>query len=404
MAFLSLSRRDLNILEIIKDPESDPSLAVFVDNSLPKDPHIRDTETYASLAGREREIILAIQQLETQYAGQPSGDKLETTIIQGYRDCVARFGDIINECPHYASARNNRAQALRRLYGDTMLLANAPQPPQALIRKTEQAERLQAAETVLSDLEQAISLLTPAGKSPRMSPQAARTLSLAHTQRAAIYLMTSKLLASGGAVSAPGGRREGAWSKLDFEESASRDFAMGGRYGNEIAKGLAVSTNPTAKLCGQMVREAMKKESEGNIRTDTMKFLKTSRVCLVTRGRYAGKKVVIIQPVDNGTKAYPYGHALVAGIERYPSKITRRMSKARQEKRSKVKPFIKVINYNHLMPTRYTLELEGLKGVVSSDTFKEVSQREDAKKTVKKVLEERYTSGKNRWFFTPLKF
>ena len=78
------------------------------------------------------------------------------------------------------------------------------------------------------------------------------------------------------------------------------------------------------------------------------------------------------------------------------------MSKTRQAKRSKVKPFIKVINYNHLMPTRYTLELEGLKGVVSSDTFKEVSQREDAKKTVKKALEERYTSGKNRWFFTPL--
>lgn len=54
------------------------------------------------------------------------------------------------------------------------------------------------------------------------------------------------------------------------------------------------------------------------------------------------------------------------------------------------------------MPTRYTLELEGLKGVVTNDTFKEVSQREEAKKTVKKALEERYTSGKNRWFFTPL--
>jgi hypothetical protein len=35
---------------------------------------------------------------------------------------------------------------------------------------------------------------------------------------------------------------------------------MGGRYGNEIAKALAVSTNPTAKLCGEMVREAMRKE------------------------------------------------------------------------------------------------------------------------------------------------
>lgn len=113
-------------------------------------------------------------------------------------------------------------------------------------------------------------------------------------------------------------------------------------------------------------------------------------------------QVVIIQPVDSGNKPHPFGHAIVAGIERYPSKITRRMSKTRQEKRSKVKPFIKVINYNHLMPTRYTLELEGIKGTISADTFKEVSQREDAKKTVKKVLEERYTSGKNRWFFTPL--
>jgi len=110
----------------------------------------------------------------------------------------------------------------------------------------------------------------------------------------------------------------------------------------------------------------------------------------------------LIQPQDSGTKSHPYPHALVAGIERYPQQITRRMSKTRQTKRSKVKPFIKVINYNHLMPTRYTLELEGLKGVVTADTFKEVSQREDAKKTVKKALEERYTSGKNRWFFTPL--
>ena len=79
------------------------------------------------------------------------------------------------------------------------------------------------------------------------------------------------------------------------------------------------------------------------------------------------------------------------------------MGKKTVEKRSRVKPFIKVVNYNHLMPTRYTLELEGLKGVVTPETFKEVSQREDAKKTIKKSLEDRYTSGKNRWFFTPLR-
>ena len=115
-------------------------------------------------------------------------------------------------------------------------------------------------------------------------------------------------------------------------------------------------------------------------------------------------QVVIIQPQDSGSKAYPFPHALVAGIERYPLKVTKRMGKKKSDKRSKVKPFIKVANYNHLMPTRYTLELEGLKNIVSHETFKEVSQREDAKKNVKKALEERYTSGKNRWFFTPLRF
>ncbi|EFE41414.1 hypothetical protein TRV_03849 [Trichophyton verrucosum HKI 0517] len=108
------------------------------------------------------------------------------------------------------------------------------------------------------------------------------------------------------------------------------------------------------------------------------------------------------RPYDAGSKAHPFPYALVVGIERYPSKITRRMGTKKVEKRSKVKPFIKTVNYNHLMPTRYTLELEGLKGTVTNDTFKEVSQREEAKKTIKKALEERYTSGKNRWFFTPL--
>ena len=66
-------------------------------------------------------------------------------------------------------------------------------------------------------------------------------------------------------------------------------------------------------------------------------------------------------------------------------------------------PIAKAVNYSHLFPTRYTLELEGLKGVVGADTFKEPSQREDAKKTVKKLFEERYVNGKNRWFFQPLR-
>ena len=96
------------------------------------------------------------------------------------------------------------------------------------------------------------------------------------------------------------------------------------------------------------------------------------------------------------------------------------MGQKKLAKRSKVKPFIKVrspvytsservliwkqvVNYSHLFPTRYALELEGLKGTVAAETFKEPSQREDAKKNIKKLLEERYQSGKNKWFFQALR-
>ncbi len=50
------------------------------------------------------------------------------------------------------------------------------------------------------------------------------------------------------------------WSSADFEEAASRDFQMGGRYGSEIGRVLGVAVNPTAKLCGAMVKEAMRRE------------------------------------------------------------------------------------------------------------------------------------------------
>ncbi|KAI1300654.1 hypothetical protein EDD11_006076 [Mortierella claussenii] len=158
-----------------------------------------------------------------------------------------------------------------------------------------------------------------------------------------------------------------------------------------------------------------------------VKFLKSGKVAVILNGRYAGKKAVIVKnskptsasnllfsnsslafhiglEQEFGTKERGYGHAIVAGVERYPLKITKNMGKKRVAKRSKVKPFIKVVNYNHLMPTRYGLELETLKSVLTVDSFKEPSQREEAKKAIKKLFEERYNSGKNKWFFTKLRF
>ncbi|KAJ3308511.1 60S ribosomal protein L27A [Blyttiomyces sp. JEL0837] len=134
-----------------------------------------------------------------------------------------------------------------------------------------------------------------------------------------------------------------------------------------------------------------------------VKFLKNGKVVLILNGRYAGKKAVIVKNYDEGTNARPYPHAIVAGIDEYPLKITKGMGQKRVAKRSKVKPFIKAINFNHMLPTRYNFDLD-LKQVLTAETFKEPAQRFAAKKAIKKLLEERYNSGKNRWFFQKLRF
>lgn len=134
------------------------------------------------------------------------------------------------------------------------------------------------------------------------------------------------------------------------------------------------------------------------------KFIKSGKVAVVVRGRYAGKKVVIVKPHDEGSKSHPFPHAIVAGVERQPLKVTKTMGAKKVAKRTKVKPFVKVVNYNHLMPTRYTFDVESFKSVVTSDAVSEPSQREEAKKVVKKAFEERHQSGKNKWFFTKLAF
>ncbi|KAG8891524.1 hypothetical protein FRC01_014587, partial [Tulasnella sp. 417] len=105
-----------------------------------------------------------------------------------------------------------------------------------------------------------------------------------------------------------------------------------------------------------------------------VKIYKPGKVAIVLNGRQAGKKVVVIKQLDEGTKDRQYPYALVAGIERYPLKVTRKMSDKKIKRRSRLKPFIKVVNYSHLFPTRYALELEGIKGLVTTDTFKDPTQ------------------------------
>lgn len=108
---------------------------------------------------------------------------------------------------------------------------------------------------------------------------------------------------------------------------------------------------------------------------------------------------------DDGEKSTnkPFGCALVVGIDRAPRKVTKAMGAKRVARRSQIKPFMKVINYSHIMPTRYSFDAE-MPASVNVETLKDAAAKKEAKKEVRKILEEKYKTGENKWFFQKLRF
>jgi hypothetical protein len=168
MPSASLTNHDLFILEKIKDPESGPSQPVLIDPSLPRDPHITDLATYTHITSLERSIISSIQDVELQLAGLKSNLEPEVEDpLKKYRECIERLGELVEMWPMYASARNNRAQALRRLYGDGVLVKvkggdGGGDEAVPLVADAEEKDLLNAGRTILDDLSTAIRLLMPA--------------------------------------------------------------------------------------------------------------------------------------------------------------------------------------------------------------------------------------------------
>jgi len=122
------------------------------------------------------------------------------------------------------------------------------------------------------------------------------------------------------------------------------------------------------------------------------KFMKPGKVVIVLAGRYAGRKAIIVKSFDEGSKEHQFPHALVAGLDKSPLAVTKSQSQKRILKRSRIKPFIKNINLNHLLPTRYSVNDIDIKTHVQSDKLKKPEQRQEAKKAV--IMRRRLTSGK----------
>jgi large subunit ribosomal protein L27e len=139
-------------------------------------------------------------------------------------------------------------------------------------------------------------------------------------------------------------------------------------------------------------------------------ILKNGKIVIVLSGKYAGKKAVVLKTFERdadakkaskGDRVYPNA-ALIVGIDTYPRRVTKKSikensklegdAKAEAEKkiakRMTLKPFIKMINFTHIMPTRYNLDLSEELQKLVPDNWNESTK--EIKGKCKTKLEERY--------------
>merc|ERR1712173_529860 len=153
------------------------------------------------------------------------------------------------------------------------------------------------------------------------------------------------------------------------------------------------------------------------------KFLKAGKIVILLQGRYAGKKAVIIknsssEKKSSGDKKRNFAYCLVAGIQKCPRRVRRKMSETQIAKRQKIRPFVKIVNQTHLMPTRYNFTtslklkdetLELAKEIVKMDILKQNNLKEkvEMRKKVKRFFEEKYKAGlkkQEEFMYEPLRF
>ncbi|KAF2786433.1 hypothetical protein K505DRAFT_330367 [Melanomma pulvis-pyrius CBS 109.77] len=245
----SLSANDTRILQALFDPETLPSSvaksqdASAIDTDLPPHPII-STSQLAILETQQNELVRSID-------ASKQGDEVSISAI----DAVTEEMDAVTErYPEYPSAYVNRAM-LRRMRLESTLSSNSisttissRDPQNKLNLFTSSPPQITP---LFADLSLAIASCLPPSSSPTspVSAYRARILRTAYSHRAYLYLKAAE-----------SGIEWQGKQKGELEELASRDFAQAARFGDEKAREMSVRTNPYAKMCGAIVREALSEE------------------------------------------------------------------------------------------------------------------------------------------------
>merc|ERR1712156_1207164 len=103
------------------------------------------------------------------------------------------------------------------------------------------------------------------------------------------------------------------------------------------------------------------------------KIMKKGRVVILLAGRHAGKKAVIIKQIDEAKKT------------------TKRMSEKKIKSKAKIRPFVKYVNYTHLLATRFTVKEDfDFKSIVTEEAVDNAEERKEMRKALGAKLTERF--------------
>lgn len=230
-----LSANDARILNAIFDPETLPSSvarskdAAAIDASLPLHPSISASQL-SVLEAQQNDIVRHISS---------HSDAVTIDVA------LAQLDTIISQWPQYPSAYVNRAMLLRLRLEATL------QESENLFSGSPEGD----VENLFTTLSRAIHLSLPSfSPTAPVSVYQARILRSAYSHRAYLYLKAVDT-----------GTRLKGLEKSELEELASKDFSSAARYGDEAAREMSVRTNPYAKMCGAIVRNALKEEMKGDM-------------------------------------------------------------------------------------------------------------------------------------------
>ncbi|KAF2129080.1 hypothetical protein P153DRAFT_357542 [Dothidotthia symphoricarpi CBS 119687] len=227
----SLTANDARILNALFDPETLPSSvakskdASSIDASLLSHPNIPSSQL-STLETKQNDIVRQVS---------------NTSRVTEIDLSISEMDRIIETYPNYPSVYVNRAM-LRRLRLESSLGSS-----QSIFSAS-----ISNVEPLFTDLARAIHLSLPSLSSAPVSPYQARILRTAYSHRAYLYLKAAET-----------GTELQGLGKNELEELASKDFAAAARYGDEVAREMSVRTNPYAKMCGAIVRNALAEERKG---------------------------------------------------------------------------------------------------------------------------------------------